>query len=143
MEPTFFMSSILEDLTSYSLHRGYWKAETSSVCDCTCKIVDYVDSHRLIMHVEARADLWACKLCPPRSINCMVHLYTDTLGRNIFNSKFFPQYEIIVLIGTSVSWFLPHKWKLMDCVCGWCSPHCVFHIGKVQIVRKHNQWQQK
>lgn len=29
----------------------------------------------------------------------------------------------------------------MDCVHGWCSPHCVLFMGKVQIVRKHNHWQ--
>ena len=56
MKPTFYVQYIRRPYLIFFTQR-ILKGRDFCVCDCTCKIADcYVDSHRLIIHVEVHAD---------------------------------------------------------------------------------------
>jgi len=54
MKPTFYVQYIRRPYLIFFTQRIL---KGGDFCVCTCKIADcYVDSHRLIVHVEAHAD---------------------------------------------------------------------------------------
>jgi len=57
MKPTFYVQYIRRPYLVFFTQRILKGKDFFCVCDCTCKIADcYVDSNRLIVHVEAHAD---------------------------------------------------------------------------------------